>query len=75
MRTAIDLPDDLHQIASAIARDKAQTLSETVAQLIRAGLGQRPEITRYVSSLTGLPVIRTSRPITTEDVRALEGDE
>jgi len=75
MRTTIDLPDDLHQIAMSIARDKSQTLSETVAELIRAGLGRRPEIRVYTSPVTGLPVVHTGIPITTEDVRALEDDE
>jgi hypothetical protein len=76
VRTTIDLPDDLHQIAMSIARDKSQTLSETVAELMRAGLGTgRPKITRYISPVTGLPVIRTGVPITTEDVRALDDDE
>lgn len=75
MRTTIDLPEDLHQIAMSIARDKAQTLSETVAELMRAGLGRRPQIRRYISPVTGLPVIHTGSPITTEDVRALDDDE
>ena len=42
MRTTIDLPDDLHKQALAIARDTHRTLSETVADLIRRGLGSRP---------------------------------
>jgi hypothetical protein len=74
VRTTIDLPDDLHQIAMSIARDKAQTLSETVAELMRAGLGGRPQIRRYISPVTGLPVIHTGIPITTEDVRALDDE-
>jgi hypothetical protein len=45
LRTTIDLPDDLHQIAMSIARDKSQTLSETVAELIRAGPGPGAVIT------------------------------
>jgi len=75
MRTTIDLPDDLHQIAMSIARDKAQTLSETVAELMRAGIHRRPDIEIYTSPVTGLPVIHTGVPITTEDVRALDDDE
>ncbi|MDQ4119381.1 MAG: antitoxin [Actinomycetota bacterium] len=75
MRTTIDLPDDLHRIATAIARDTSRSLSETVAELVRRGLGSpgEPEIAR--DSLTGLPTLRLGRPITTEDVRALEDDE
>ncbi|MDT5282152.1 MAG: hypothetical protein QOJ20_3347, partial [Mycobacterium sp.] len=33
MRTTIDLPDDLHKQARAIARDTHRTLSETVVDL------------------------------------------
>jgi len=39
MRVTIDLPDDLYQIVTAMSRDKAQTLSQTVVELIRRGLG------------------------------------
>jgi predicted transcriptional regulator len=75
MRTTIDLPDDLHRLASSIARDTSRTLSETVADLMRRGLGQGSgdtEITRSAS--TGLPVIRLGTVITTEDVRSLDDD-
>lgn len=74
MRTTIDLPDDLHRQAIAIARDTSRTLSETVADLIRRGLGQggAAEVSR--SARTGLPVVRLGTVITTEDVRALEDE-
>lgn len=35
VRITIDLPDDLHKQALAIARENDRTLSETVADLIR----------------------------------------
>lgn len=72
MRTTIDLPDDLHQLALSIARDTHRTLSETVADLMRRGLRQTDaaEITR--SPITGLPTIRLGKPTTAEDVWALE---
>ncbi len=75
MRTTIDLPEDLHKQAVAIARDTSRSLSETVAELMRRGLGQGrgTEITR--SPRTGLPVLHLGRVITTEDVRALDDDE
>ena len=74
MRTTIDLPDDVHRQATAIARDTSRTLSETVTDLIRRGLrqGRTTEISR--SGRTGLPVVHVGRVITTEDVRALEDD-
>ena len=74
MRTTIDLPDDLHKQALAIARDRSRTLSETVADLMRRGLSQgiTGEITR--SAITGLPVVHLGTVVTTEDVRALDDD-
>jgi Arc/MetJ family transcription regulator len=38
MRTTIDLPDDLHRAAMLIARDRHQSLSRTVANLMRSAL-------------------------------------
>ncbi len=75
MRTTIDLPDDLHQQAMSIARDTRQTLSETVAALMRRGLGQGGPAQISRSERTGLPVVRLGTVITTEDVRALDDDE
>ena len=74
MRTTIDLPDDLHRIASAIARDRGATLSETVAQLLASALnlGGRPELRK--SPRTGMLVLHVGHPITDEDVRSLEDD-
>jgi hypothetical protein len=75
VRTTIDLPDDLHKQALAIARDKSRTLSETVADLMRRGLsqGDAGQISR--SAVTGLPVVHLGTVITTEDVRALDDED
>jgi hypothetical protein len=75
MRTTVDLPEDLHAKAVAIARDTRRTLSETVADLMRRGLGHGADAEVTTSARTGLPVIHLGRTITTEDVRALEDDE
>jgi Arc/MetJ family transcription regulator len=75
MRTTIDLPDDLHRQALSIARDTARTLSETVADLVRRGLGQGGPAEVSRSTRTGLPVVRLGTVITSEDVRALEDDD
>jgi Arc/MetJ family transcription regulator len=75
MRTTINLPDDLHAQAVALARDTHQSLSQAVAMLVRRGLstGGPGEMAR--SSRTGLPVTHLGRTITTEDVRRLEDDD
>jgi len=75
MRTTVDLPEDLHAKAVAISRDTHRTLSETVAELMRRGLGQGQDAEVTTSARTGLPVVHLGRTITTEDVRALEDEE
>ena len=75
VRTTIDLPDDLHKQALAIARDTHRTLSETVADLIRRGLraGSNAAISR--DPTTGLPLVSVGTVVTSEDVRSLEDEE
>ncbi len=75
MRTTIDLPDDVHRLAREIARDREQTLSEAVVDLIRRGLDAPDEKTITRSPITGLPTVRLGRITTTEDVRSLDDDE
>ncbi|HET6953020.1 MAG TPA: hypothetical protein VFI47_21745 [Acidimicrobiales bacterium] len=74
MRTTIDLPADLHQLATALARSRKQTLSQTIADVLRGALltDETPVVTR--DELTGLPRVRLWRPVTSEDVAALEDE-
>lgn len=75
MRTTIDLPEDLHQLAVSLSRDLQQSLSATVATLMRRGLhvGDRPTRALPGIELTdGFPVISLGRPTSTEDVRSLD---
>ncbi len=81
MRTTIDLPEDLHRIAQALARHSGRSLSQTVADLLRQGLElprvrvAEPAAPSYtISPITGLPVVSSPRPVTPEDVRALEDE-
>ena len=75
MRTTIDLPEDLHRQALSIARDTSRSLSETVAELMRRGLGQGSERGVLHSTVTGLPTIRLGTTITTDDVRDLDDEQ
>jgi hypothetical protein len=75
VRTTIDLPDDLHKQALAIARDTRRTLSETVADLIRRGLGPGSTTALSKDPRTGLPLVRVGTIVTSEDVRSLEDEE
>ena len=74
MRTTIDLPDDLHRVAKAIARDEGRTVSEVVAILLRRALGEggTAQVTRDAGS--GLPSVHLGRTITSEDVRSLDDE-
>jgi macrodomain Ter protein organizer (MatP/YcbG family) len=73
VRTTIDLPNDLHRVMAALARDRGQTLSQTVADLLELALGDS-SVDITVSEITGLPVVRLGRPVTSEDVRSLEDE-
>lgn len=75
MRTTIDLPDDLHKQAVAIARDTRRSLSETVADLMRRGLGPESPADISVDQRTGLPLVFVGTVVTSEDVRSLEDEE
>jgi predicted transcriptional regulator len=75
VRTTIDLPDDLHRQAQAIARDTRRTLSETVADLIRRGLRANSSAALSTDSRTGLPLVRVGTVVTSDDVRSLEDEE
>jgi hypothetical protein len=80
MRTTIDLPEDLHQIALSIARETGRSLSQTVAELLRRGLEQTRGVAEpgrppyVIDAETGLPTVRSRRTITPEDVRALDDE-
>lgn len=75
MRTTIDIPDDLHKQAQAIARDTHRTLSETVVELMKRGLGSGAPAHLSTDSRTGLPVLSVGKIVTSDDVRSLEDEE
>ena len=80
MRTTIDLPADLHQAVTSIAAHDRKNMNQTVAELLRRGLANSPladavaNPAMRIDKSTGLPVIRLPRPVTAEDVRALEDE-
>lgn len=75
MRTTIDLPDDLHGTALSMARDRGQSLSRTVVELMREGLrGRTSEPSIETDPVTSLPVFRTAGRITMADVAALDDE-
>ena len=81
MRTTIDLPVDLHNAVTSIAAHSRKSMNQTVAELIRRGLAHPPSAAEAaakgglrIDKRTGLPVIRSARPVSAEDVRALEDE-
>jgi predicted transcriptional regulator len=73
MRTTIDLPVELHELARQLAHEGNRTMSEVIADLIRLGI-QRPP-SESSSSRRGMPIVSVGRPVTAEDVRSLDDDE
>lgn len=84
MRTTINLPADLHQVVTSVAVHTRKSMNQTVAELIRRGLAVAPDerhaaagdpgTRMLISADTGLPLIRSARPVTAEDVRALDDE-
>ncbi|MFT4241060.1 MAG: hypothetical protein QM569_02145 [Acidovorax sp.] len=84
MRTTIQLPDDLHRIATSLARHNQRSLGDIVADLMRRGLQMQAPAASSASGSqaaayridgeTGLPVITTGvgRVMTDDDVYALQ---
>lgn len=74
VRTTIDLPDDLHRAALQLARDRRETLSRTVADLLRHAMTTGRDVPLTTDALTGLPLADLGRRITAEDVRQADDD-
>lgn len=72
MRTTIDLPADLHQLARQLAHQTGRSMSDVIAELIRQGL-RRPEA--VITGARGLPQLTVGRPVTAEDVRSLDDEK
>jgi predicted transcriptional regulator len=76
VRTTISLSDDLHAQLVSAARDRHQSLSRTIEELVRRALGgDRPAYSFIRDHETGFVGVDFGRPITDEDVRSLDDDE
>jgi predicted transcriptional regulator len=71
MRTTIDLPPDLHELARQLAHQTGRSMSEVITELIRSCL-RRPE--PVTTGARGLPQLAVGRPVTAEDVRSLDDE-
>ncbi|MBL8930687.1 MAG: hypothetical protein JNL54_11225 [Kineosporiaceae bacterium] len=77
MRTSVTLPDAAYRRAKIIAQRRNQSVSSVIAEMAIRGLDLEDEPDQLATNpVSGLPVIRLGRPITSEDVaRMLEEDE
>ena len=75
MRTTIDLPDDLHRRLRRAALDRHKSMSQLATELIDEGLPDSVVRPQVVPGAPGLLAIRVGRPVTSEDVAAMEDEE
>jgi len=80
MRTTIDIPEREHALYTSLARARGTSFSRLLMELARRGLespGHAADAapTYRVDPETGLGVFRSGRPITIDDVKALEDDD
>jgi len=74
VRTTIDLPDDIHALATSVARDRGCTLSTAVVDLIQRGLGSHVRVER-VDARTGFPLLASGHAVSSDEVRDLLDEE
>jgi hypothetical protein len=72
MRTTVNLPDDLYEVARSLAASRKISLGEALADLIRKGLHPIPRIESkrafpYFSVADDAPVITLERTLEAED--------
>ena len=72
MRTTIDLPPDIHALARQLAHEQRRSMGEVIADLVRRGLRDDPEIP---GTSDEWPTLSIGRIVTAEDVRSLDDDE
>jgi len=73
MRTTVNIPDDVYEIACSIASARRISLGEAIAELIRQGLKAPTPVNRKKGFPT-FTVPRDARPITLEQTLAAEDD-
>jgi len=72
MRTTVDLPDDLHELARQLAHDERRSMSDVIADLIRRGIAGSVPVPE--AGPLGLPVVSVGRIVTADDVRSLDDE-
>lgn len=74
VRTTLDISDEAYYIAKAIARDRNRSLGRVVGDLIlQSAVGSKDASIKM--SEYGFPTFRCARPVSTNDVEALDDEE
>jgi hypothetical protein len=63
MRTTVNLPEDIYEIARSIASARRVTLGQALAELIRQGLHRESRV-RDDPGFPSFPVTRRAPPVT-----------
>lgn len=74
MRTTVDIADEAYYLAKAMARDQKRSLGSVIGDLILHSV-EIPKAAQIGFSDYGFPTFRCTRPVTSEDVRALDDEE
>lgn len=74
VRTTVDISDEAYYLAKAIARDQNRSLGRVIGDLILQAARASKDPSIQMSDY-GFPTFHCSRPVTTEDVKALEDEE
>lgn len=73
VRTTLDISDEAYYIAKAIARDQNRSLGRVVGDLIlqssKGAKGASIKMSDY-----GFPTFRCARPVTSDDVKAIDDE-
>jgi hypothetical protein len=78
MRTTLDIPEREHALYTSLARAQRTSLSKLLLTLAERGLNSRlaDDAPAYrVDPRTGLGVFRPGRPVTPDDVQALDNED
>ncbi len=73
MRTTVTLDEEARAIVEQYAQARKLSFSKAISELIVRGVRRRPRI-KYVNGLPVFDLPKTSKPITTEHVRAIEAE-
>ena len=72
MRTTIDLPPDIHALASRLAHEQRRSMGEVITDLIRQGLREDPGVP---GTSDEWPTLSIGRRVTAAAIRSLDDDE